>query len=375
MSHEFHPMLKKGFVRWGIILGSLALLIRALAGPEWIERYYSRGFFQLFRMFWDTILSSWFPVALLYLLALILLVRFARAIYQWWRLRGIKRLWSLLAGVLGFAGWLIFTFLVIWGYNYGRISVEEKLGLSLQPPAWEVLQAQIEREAEILSQLRSSIPESTDAALDATYFPEDMEGQLRDALEEVLSYYNYPVVGSVRARVLYPKGIFLRFSSAGLYLPWTAEGHVDAGLLHVQRPYIMAHELAHGYGFGDEGTCSFWGYLTAFRVTDPSLHYAIRLGYWRSLAARWLRFDPDGYQRFREQLPAGIVADLEAINANNASYPDIMPRFRDAAYDSYLKAQGIAEGMQNYGKVILMVEAWRPDAGPFIENEFQIRAE
>lgn len=368
-------MLKKGFVRWGIILGALALMIRAVAGPEWIERYYSRGFFQLFRMFWDTILSSWFPLALFYILALVLLVRFARAVYRWSRLKGVNRLWSLLGGLLGFAGWVVFSFLVLWGYNYGRIPVEQKLGLELKAPPWEVLQAQIEQEAATLGQLRSQIPGVTDAALGPDYFPADMEDQLRDGLEEVLTYYNYPVVGSVRGRTLYPKGIFLRFSSAGLYLPWTAEGHIDAGLLHLQRPYTMAHELAHGYGFGDEGTCSFWSYLTAFRVADPTLRYAIRLGYWRRIAARWARFDPDGYQEFRAALPAGIIADLEAININNARYPDIMPRFRDAAYDSYLKAQGIAEGMQNYGKVVLMVEAWRLDARPFIDNQFRRDAE
>ena len=70
-----------------------------------------------------------------------------------------------------------------------------------------------------------------------------------------------------------------------------------------------------------------------------------------------------------------MIADLEAINANNAAYPDIMPRFRDAAYDSYLKAQGIAEGMQNYGKVVLLVEAWRKNASPFLEDAQQRGAE
>ena len=70
-----------------------------------------------------------------------------------------------------------------------------------------------------------------------------------------------------------------------------------------------------------------------------------------------------------------MIADLDAINENNAAYPDIMPQFRDAAYDSYLKAQGIEEGIQNYGKVILMVEAWRPDAAPFMEDEFKSEAQ
>ncbi len=368
-------MFKKGFVWWGIVLGVLSLLIRVVVSPEWVERYYSRGFFQLFRMFWDTMLTSWFPIALIYILFLILLARFARAVYRWTKHKGVDRLWSLLAGLLGFAGWLIFSFLLMWGYNYGRIPVEQKLGLELQAPAREVLEAQIRQEAAQLALLRARIEGADTATLSPRVFSADMEEQLRDGLEEVLTYYNYPVVGTVRGRVLYPRGIFLRFSSAGLYLPWTGEGHIDGGLLLVQQPYTLAHELAHGYGFGDEGTCSFWAYLTAFRVEDPALQYAIRLGYWRRLAIGWARVDQQGYDAFRATLAPGMIADLEAINANNAAYPDIMPRFRNAAYDSYLKAQGIAEGMQNYGKVVLMVEAWRKDAALFINEDFPAEAD
>lgn len=361
-------MLRKGFVRWGIILAALTLTIRALASPEWIERYYSRGFFPLMRMFWDTLLTSWFPFALLYILILILLLRLIRAINRWRKLKGGRRVWSALLGLVGLMGWIVFSFLVLWGFNYGRISVEEKLGLELTPPAREALQLQIETEARALAELRQQITGADSLALNDSHFPPEMEDQLRTSLEEVLTYYNYPVVGGVRGRLVYPKGLFLRFSTAGLYLPWTGEGHIDAGLLRVQQPYTMAHEMAHGYGFGDEGSCSFWAYLTAFRQNDPALQYAIRLGYWRRLAAGWNRVDPESYALFRASLDRGMVADLEAISRNNAAYPDIMPRFRDAAYDSYLKAQGIAEGMENYSKVILLVENWREGASAFLQD-------
>lgn len=360
-------MNRKGFVRWGIVLAAMALVVRAIASPGWVEQYYSRGFFPLFRMFWDTLLTSWFPLALMYLLLVVLLVRFVRAIMRWRKLKGIQRLWSALAGLVGFMGWLVFSFLLMWGFNYGRIPVEEKLGLTLETPERSDLQAEVTREAVALASLRQQIPGADTTALDASNFPANSESQLRDGVEKVLTYYDYPVVGSVRGRLVYPKGLFLRFSSAGLYLPWTGEGHIDGGLIDLQQPYTMAHEMAHGYGFGDEGSCSFWAYLTAFRVADPALQYAIRLGYWRRLAANWRRVDPEGYDQFRPTLDKGIVADLDAINANNAAYPDIMPKFRDAAYDSYLKAQGIAEGMENYSKVILLVEAWRKEGSAFLQ--------
>jgi hypothetical protein len=361
-------MDRQGFVRWGIFLAALALVVRAIASPEWVEQYYSRGFFPLFRMFWDTLLTSWFPLALLYLLLVVLLVRLIKAFVRWRKLRGTQRLWSALLGLVGFLGWLVFTFLLMWGFNYGRIPVEDKLGLTLETPDRSDLQQEVVEEATALVLLRKQIPNTDTTALNAAHFPKNSEDQLRAGLEAVLTYYDYPVVGSVRGRLVYPKGLFLRFSSAGLYLPWTGEGHIDGGLLRLQQPYTMAHEMAHGYGFGDEGSCSFWAYLTAFRVADPSLQYAIRLGYWRRLAASWRHVDPESYDPFRASLDKGLVADLEAINENNAAYPDIMPKFRDAAYDSYLKAQGIAEGMENYSKVILLVEAWRKEGDAFLQS-------
>jgi hypothetical protein len=361
-------MQRKGFVRWGVLLALLALAIRRLASPDWIERYYSRGFFSVYRMFWDTILTSWFPVALLYVLILVLLYRLWRAGQRWRKLEGIQKLWSFLLGLVGLVGWTVFSFLVLWGFNYGRIPVEQKLGLELSSPPRELLEYQIRTEATALADLRQQIPGADTSALAASVFPDDQEVRLRASLEEVLNYYGYPVIGAVRGRLVYPKGLFLRFSSAGLYLPWTGEGHVDGALLRIQQPATMAHELAHGYGFGDEGTCSFWAYLCAFRQTDPALKYALRLGYWRRLASGWRRADPEAYASFRQTLDVGIVADLEAINRNNAAYPDLMPRFRDATYDAYLKAQGIEEGLENYGKVILLVEAWRQEAGAFLQE-------
>lgn len=360
-------MLKQAFVRWGIILGALSLLVRWLASPAWVEQYYSRGFYAMLRLFWDTLLASWFPIALVYILVPILLLRAARSVYRWGKRRGSYKWWSLIGGLLGFMGWVVTSFLILWGYNYGRIPVEERLGLKLENISLIELSTTIQKEGAVLARLRENMASLEDSTpLNFSVFPLDMETQLRDALERTLAYYSYPTVGAVRGRVLAPKGILLRFSTAGIYLPWTGEGHIDGGLIYLQRPYTMAHEMAHAYGFGDEGSCSFWAYLASYKLEDPVLQYAIRLGYWRSLAASWKRSEPGAYQTYRATLPPAIRADLDAINHNILAYPDIMPQFRDAAYDSYLKAQGISEGLANYSKVILLVENWKKQSIDFI---------
>lgn len=356
-------MKKNLWLKPGLILGVITLFIRFIASSEWIEQYYSRGIFPGFRVLLDTFITSWFPIPLVYLFIPLFLYFLITNLFTWFRSKSRGKGLRAIAGVLNFSGWVIGLFLLMWGFNYGRQPVGERIGI--QPKGLELasLQKIIRQEIDVLTKLRTQIPGADTMALTAQHFPHDMEEKLRQALENALDYYDYPIVGSVRGRVIEPKGILLRFNTAGIYFPWTGEGHIDAGLIHLQRPYTMAHELAHGYGFGDEGSCSFWAYLAAFNISNPALEYAIRLGYWRSIAVHWVKADPVEYNNFRAQLHKGIIADLTAINENIDAYPDIFPDFRNAAYDAYLKAQGIKEGIQNYGRVINLVEAWRETEG------------
>ena len=217
----------------------------------------------------------------------------------------------------------------------------------------------MEQEADYLAEWRQQIPGITDSALNRANLPEKLEKQLRGQLESWLEKHDFPTIGRARVKRIFPKGIFLRFSSSGLYFPYTGEGQFDAGLHPLQWPFVTMHEMSHAYGFGDEGTCNFLAYLAGTTSKDPVVAYAAHLAFYRTLATNYLRYEPEAYREFRANLPMGIQSDLNAINQNLQAYPDIMPRLRYVAYDTYLRAQGIPEGMQNYNRVIMLVKAWR----------------
>lgn len=353
-------MIKNKHLAW-IALGVLALVIRWLAGPQLIEQWYSRGLFLGIRWLIDYLLASWIPFCLLYLFFAGLFfwaylkwkkTSFRQLSWQQWIIGGAVRL-------LAFVGALLFFFFFLWGYNYGRVPVEDQLGLELEPVSAEELRSMMEEEAASLTHWRELIPGATDSALTRKHLPAQLERRLRADLENWLADFDFPTLGRARVKRIFPKGIFMRFSSSGLYFPYSGEGQVDAGLSPLQWPYVMMHEMSHAYGFGDEGTCNFLAYLGGIRSTDPMIAYAAHMALYRTLATNYLRFEPEAYQTFRAQLPVGIQSDLNAINQNLLEYPDIMPRLRYAAYDTYLKAQGITEGMQNYNRVIMLVKAWR----------------
>jgi len=209
---------------WWIALGAGAILLRILLGiqPRLIEHLYSRGLFLGIRWTIDHLLA-WFPLPLIYLFLSVLLIKIILNSLKWIRTRmpWRKRLLSGVGGLLAFVGGAVFFFLFLWGFNYGRVPVEEQLGLEPKPLSLEELKQELKLETEYIVTLRSQIPRITDSAITSEYLPENLERQLRRNLESRLQRYHFPTVGKVRGRYLYPKGIFLHFGSAGLYLPWT----------------------------------------------------------------------------------------------------------------------------------------------------------
>jgi len=356
-------MLKKVDKRWVWIgLGGIAILIRVLLGfcPECTEQWYSKGLFPIIRTLIDYSLAL-LPFALVYLFFPLLIGLIIRR----WRKRNWKektKIQILKSGLLSlgaFLGGAVFFFLLLWGFNYGRVPLENHMGFVPKPVTVKEIKSELDYFSNKIITLRKQIAQNDTSALRESFEPKYFEKFVRNEMINLLDSLGYPTPGRVRGRYLKPNGILLRFSTAGVYFPWTGECHIDAGLHPLQIPFVLAHELAHGYGFTDEGSCNFLAFLACAKSNNTFVKYSGYLNYWRYLAGEYRSYYPKEYPEFRKNLPKGIQNDLDDINAYMAKYPDIMPRLRNVAYETYLKAQGIDEGLENYNRVIMLVTAWR----------------
>ena len=344
---------------WWLLLGFIALIIRFIAPASMIESIYSRGIFIGIRWVFSQ-LSNLVPIALVYFLFLGLVVWLLylcfrkKKIYHSFGQRLIQFTFSLLAFISG----VIFFFFFLWGYNYQRIPLEDQVGLEVKPLSLEDLRRELERTTSLITAKRFAISGITDSAIAAAQLPANLEDTIQELLHQSLAQLNYPVPASVKARSMWPKGLLLRISTAGVYIPFTGEGHIDGGLHPLQIPFVSAHEMSHGFGFGDEGTCNFLAYLALIESDNPLLVYVGHFSYWRYVASNYRRYDREGYKLFYdEKVPAGVKNDLIAIHTEMNKYPDILPRLRDAMYNNYLKAQGIKEGIQNYSRILMLEKA------------------
>ena len=89
------------------------------------------------------------------------------------------------------------------------------------------------------------------------------------------------------------------------------------------------------------------------------IRYSALLGYWRYVAFDFRRHYREEYFAAYKKLPDLVKETMDEIHENNKKYPDIMPRVRNAVYDSYLRSHGISEGLVSYNRVVRMVHAYR----------------
>jgi len=333
--------------------------------PAFTEIVYSRGIFLLLRWVWDYTLG-WLPFPLLYLAVPLILAFFFRkgikAIQNYQQVRWRYRIGSFLFSLLAFLGAVFFLFQFMWGFNYYRVPVAEQMGLTLSAPDSNKVYTEAALAQQMILEVYAKISHKDDQPLLAKHLPENLEAELRANLTQVLAEWEYPTPGRVRSRIVFPKGLLMRLGASGIYIPFVGEGHIDAALPPVSQPFTLAHEMAHGYGIGNEGSANFWAYLTTEQSSHPAIQYSGRLAYWR-YAMRQLRLlDTQAFQQHLEALPKGIQADMAAVREAYRQYPDFFPEFNERAYNSYLQSQGVKEGILSYQQLVALVQAWRVKA-------------
>lgn len=364
MNFNFPDKAKRESI-W-IKLGLSAIIIRILFGfqPQWCEAIYSRGIYPCIRFFFDNSLGL-LPFPAIYIFDVILVIwlitistRFVKRVFiQKEGIRGKgygKSIWAFFMG-------LIFWFLFLWGYNYARVPMSEQIGLEIpKSMGFEAIWEEAMYIKQTCIQTRQKIPNIDTNALTAAAYPNNLEEVMRVSLKEVLKEYGYDYTGHVRGRFVQPNGVLLRFNSSGVYFPFTGEGHVDNGLYPISKPFTIAHEMSHGYGFGSEAVCNFLGFLACIRSDNPAIQYSGYLMYWRYVYGSLMEFmTEEDYQKERATISRGMHNDMEATYANLENYPALIPFLQPAVYDAFLKAQGVEDGIESYDRMILLVSSWR----------------
>lgn len=350
-----------------ILAGVAAFTLHLLFGRDsvFVETFYSRGIFVGLRWIWDYTLGL-SPVPLIFVFwfaaaayLTIRILRFSSRPRFSPRPSRPRRIGRAALSLAALAGGLVFFFYVIWGFNYDRIRLEKRLGLETPGLGAAELATEAAWAAGAAAEFRAAIPRASDAVLTAPDLPPGLESDLRRALSKVLNGLGYPTPGRVRVRIFHPGGWMMRFASSGIYIPYFGEGYAAGSILPWEKPFTMAHEMAHGFGLTAEGDANFLAFLACDASGDPFVRYSGFLSYWGYVSSELARAAPAEFKALWEKLPPGMKADIQAVRENWNRYRGVLTRISGRVYERYLRSQGVREGMMSYSRFVNLVAAWK----------------
>lgn len=332
------------------VLVILALTLALVTVPSaTVERLYSRGWYPAIQPFL-TSFSSLMPIAVFDVFVAALSVWVVWRLYPAVRADRPERLRMLgvaLFDLVAVASVVYLLFLALWGFNYRRVPLDAQLEFSkarVTADAVEALATRSVREINRLYHAAHGDPSAASLqAIRVRLAPAFAQAQ-RD-----LGTDTWATPARPKAPLISP---FFRWATVdGMVNPFGLEVLVNPDVLDVERPYVVAHEWGHIAGWAREGEAGYVGWLTCMRGDD-----AARYSAWISLYLH-LRGEvsPTVRQQIDSQLTPGPLKDFAAIRQRLERGRPAVQRASWRAYDAFLKANRVKEGVRSYDEVVSLV--------------------
>jgi hypothetical protein len=345
---------------------AIALGLRVLAArhPASVERFYAGGVHPVLVGLVSRIsASAGFALAEAAVLGLALGSVVASGVLA---LRVIRRRVSVRAAVLRLlsvplllAGPAYLLFLLGFGLSYQRPSLAHDIGWDLDPPSRDELVGALEDLTAELIGLRRGLPEDRAGVIDL----DPARIVARAPLGLALAARKHPEL--VRApNAARPKCVALSraltlVGLAGIYSPFTVEPLVNCEAPAAYLPFTATHELIHAVGVAREQDANFLAYVACREHPQAEFGYSGRLAAAQHLRAALARVDPRAAQRLLAALDGGPRRDLDAMWAFWRWHSGPLRDLGERVNDTYLKGQGIPEGVASYGRMVELIVAER----------------
>lgn len=336
--------------------------------PSFIERWYSTGLYPRIQHVLTSI-SNLIPFALFDVLtigALVLVVgSLVRAVRRARQTRRFSILLSTLGNIVFGAAAAYLVFLLVWGFNYRRMPMSERLVVERAGPTADGVRALGQRAVQELNALHSVAHAVDDMP---PWRDEAMRGAF-DRVQRLLTDAVPAVPGRLKGTIYGP---YFRWTSVdGMVDPFALEVMANPDLLPIERPFVAAHEWAHLAGYADESEASFVGWLTCLQGDARAKYSGWMFLYWQ-LSGEVSAADRTQLAAALESGPRRDIDDI-AERLRRGRWP-LLQRSSWKVYDQYLKANRVEAGIRSYGLVVTLImraqfdEEWRPKVKNSVEH-------
>ena len=248
--------------------------------------------------------------------------------------------------VLNILSCIYILFYVLWGFNYFRYNLNERLGIEKQNP-----------DTELFSEELSKLVDTTNFAY--CNFDNFNKKQIDSLVEESYNKVapilkiKYPQ-GKRRAKKITFSRFFAKAGISGYFGPFFNEIHINKFVLPVEYPFVLAHEKAHQFGITSEAEANFYAWLVCTSSPSKQLQYSANLQ-----VLRFFLYQGTGlknYQEIVKELNENVKIDYRKIRENwEKLRNEKVDKIASKVNDTYLKTNQVKKGIDDYNNVVQLV--------------------
>jgi hypothetical protein len=258
----------------------------------------------------------------------------------------------------------LWAFLVLWGFNYARPPLEQRLGLS--PPSADprVLLETGQRTAARTAALFEDLGQESGPTRLPVSFSE-LDRVIDEGYRELELPGDSIQSSTAPAKPLVSSALFSYLGISGIFVPFTGEPSVNALQPDAALPLVLAHEKAHQRGITHEGEANFAAFLVCSREgAPPYLRYAAYLFATQYLLGEAAQHLPrEEVAAAWKGLGSGPLADVRALRDFWERYQGVASDLTAEVNDSYLRALRVPGGVESYDTVVRMLLALDAEGG------------
>ena len=231
--------------------------------------------------------------------------------------------------LVAFSSILYFLFYFLWGLNYFKPSLVDKLNIKS------------EYEFNVL-----------DETINKVIFEINKESSFISKDINKSDIFNLINTNASNIKKSIIPDIFLYQKVSGHYIPFTSEAIFVDKIPLVDMPIVILHEQAHQSGYANEGEASFIAFSKAINNKEPYIRYS---GYFYALINllnEISKKNSDKLDDYISKLDEKVISDIKKVQNFWSKYSNsFLDKAQNYIYDLYLKSNNQEAGIMTYAEV------------------------
>lgn len=351
-----------------LLLFPLSILINTISSryPYFIEKYYSISINKFIVAILSNI-SGIFPFSLyeltIYLIVISIVSFIIYTIYIIISNPNKLKVFikNSLLNILSIISIAYFLFIILWGLNYNRIPLETTLIESYNLKYNKSISS-IDKTKEGLANLYEFLIENANEARKLVKSSNgimkantDYKGIINRAYlgyESILDFLPNLSGNYSNAKYVMSSKLMCYTGITGIYFPFTGEANVNIAIPDIYIPSTTLHEMAHQMGYASEDEANFIAYLASINHPDIDFKYSGYILALNHTANALYSVDYDTYVTLSKNISEDVLDDLKNNRDFWDKYEGKIDDISNEINNTYLKANGVSEGVKSYGKMV-----------------------